>query len=119
MFRATLLSIVISLALGQDLNLLCRTWCDAKALARSECHHTSPTAIFNVAATKDCTNGVGAAAVALSEHVRNGTAPRHAHDAIPPARSRLVLLIGDAASGREPWRSLALDRHPLSTTLRI
>jgi hypothetical protein len=119
MFRATFLSIVVSLALGQDLNMLCRTWCDAKAVAGSECHHKTPTAIPNVAATKDCRNGVGAATVAVREDVRNGMSSRHANQAIPPARYPLVQFTNNATAGCEPWRALALDRHPLSTALRI
>jgi len=119
MFRATLLSIVVSLVVGQDLSLLCRTWCDANAVTASECHHKSAIAIPNVAATKDCDNDVSAATAALKEDMRTRMAPRHAHEAIPPARYQLVVLISDATSGREPWRALAFKSHPLSTGLRI
>jgi hypothetical protein len=119
MFRTTLLSIVVSLTLGQDLNLLCRTWCDAKGVAVSECHHNAPTATPQVAGTKDCANEGGAATAALKEDARNGASPRHATQAMPPPPCQLVRSTIDATPGHEPWRSLSLDRHPLSTALRI
>lgn len=119
MFRAALLSIVFSLAVGQNLALLCRTWCDAHAAAASECHQKNSSARPGVTGDENCDNVVVAAIAVLREDVRRGVSSPDANHAIPVPRYQLAQLTIDARPGREPWREWSLESLPLSTALRI
>jgi hypothetical protein len=118
-FRAALLSIVVSLGIGQDLTLLCTTWCDAEAAVGSECHHNSSSHTPNVAGDKSCDNVQAAITAALREDVRRGVPSQDANQLIPVPRFQLVQLTTDVRRGQEPWRKLSLERRPLSAALRI
>lgn len=119
MFRAALFSIVFSLAVGQNVALLCRTWCDAHVAAASKCHHKSSSPMASVAGDEDCDNVVVAAIAVLREDVRRDVSPHDANQAIRVPRYQLAqLTIGDHR-GQEPWRWWTLEKRPLSTSLRI
>ena len=118
MFRAALVSIVFSLAIGQNVALLCRMWCDAHATAASECHQNSSTT-SSVAKSQDCDNVVVAATAVLREEVGRGVSSRDANQAIPVPGYRLALLMVDARPQSEPWRERPLEKRPFLTALRI
>jgi hypothetical protein len=118
-FRAALLSIVVSLAIGQDLTLLCTTWCDTKAAVGNECHHKSSSPTPNVASDKSCDNVVAAASAALREDVRRGVSSQDANQAVPVPHYRIAQWTIEARRGEQPWQTLSLERRALSTTLRI
>jgi hypothetical protein len=120
-FRAALLSIVVSLAVGPNASLLCGTWCAAKAAAASGCHHKTLCDTLGVARDSNCDNVVGgpAATAALREDVRRGVSSQDASQAVPVTRDQFVQLTIDAAPGHEPWRAPTPDSRPLSTALRI
>ena len=119
MFRATLLSIVLSMAVGPNVSLLCRTWCDARAAAASGCHHEHSSTAPNVAGSENCDRGTSAVTAALREDVRRGTVPSGWEHAIPVSRYQLAQLMIDAGPGQEPGREWRLARRPLATALRI
>lgn len=119
MFRAALLSIVFSLAVGQSVALLCRTWCDAHVAAASECHHKDSLSTPSVAGNENCENVVAAATAVLREDVRREVSSQNAHQAIPVPRYQLAQLTIDERRGQEPWREWSLEKRPLSTALRI
>lgn len=119
MFRAALVSIVFSLAVGQNVALLCRPWCDAQATAASECHHKNSSATPSVAGDEDCGKGVVAATAVLREDVRRDVSSQDTNQAIPVPRYQLAQLTIDARRGQEGWREWPLDTRPLSTALRI
>ena len=118
MFRTVLLSIVFSLAGGQDLALLCRTWCDGHAVAATECHHKN-SRTPSVAGSENCDSGVAAATAVLREDVRRDVSSRNGNQAIPVVRYQLAQLTIGAGSLQEPWREWSLENRPLSTALRI
>ena len=118
-FRASLLSIVISLAVGQNVSLLCRTWCAAEAAGAGECHHTSSSPRPMVAGEKSCDNVVTAGILGFREDVRRGVSSHDPSQAIPVPRYQLTELTIDARRGQEPWRKSSLDGRPLSVALRI
>jgi hypothetical protein len=119
-FRAALLSIVLSLAIGQDLTLLCSTtWCDAKVAVGSECHHKSSSHTPNVAGDKRCDNVEAGVAATLREDVRRGVPFQDANHVVPVPRFQLVQLTTDVRRGQEPWRKSSVERPALPTTLRI
>lgn len=117
MFRAALLSIVFSLAVGQNVALLCRTWCDAHVAAASECHHENSSSTPSMAGDEDCDNA--AVVVVLKEDVWRDVSSQDANQAIPVPRDQLAQLTIDTRRGHEPWRKWSLEHFPLSTALRI
>lgn len=56
MFRATVLSIVFSLAIAPEAMLLCRTWCPDEAVT-SDCHHHEEAASSQVKPVDSCEAG--------------------------------------------------------------
>jgi hypothetical protein len=118
-FRTVLLSILFSLAVGQDLALLCRTWCDGHAVAASECHHKNSSHMPSVAGSENCDNVVTAATAVLREDVRRDVSSRNGNQATPVPRYQLAPLTLGARPGQEPWREWSLEKRPLSTALRI
>jgi hypothetical protein len=115
-FRTALLSIVFSLAVGQNVALLCSTWCDAAA---SESHHKHSSTTPSVAGDESCANMVMAATAVVREDLRLGVSSPDANQAIPVPRYRLAQSMIEARRGEEPWRAWSLEKRPLSTTLRI
>ena len=118
MFRAVLLSIVLSLAVGQNVALLCRAWCNAHEAAASGCHHedspTTPTVD-----DESCDNVVVAATAVLREDVRRNVSSQDANHAIPVPRYQLAQFTIDTCQNREAGRRWLLENRPLSTALRI
>src|SRR5688572_16688739 len=110
---------VVSLAVGQDLALLCRTWCDGHAVAASECHHKNSPSMPIVAGSENCDNVVVAATAVLREDGRRDVSSRNGNQAIPVPRYQLAQLTIGAGPGREPWRESSFEKRPLSTALRI
>lgn len=119
MLRTVLLSIVFSLAVGQDLALLCSTRCDGHAVGASECYHKNSSRMPSVAASENCDKVVVAATAVLREDVRRDASSRNGNQAIPAPRYQLAQLTIGAGSGQEPWREWSLEKRPLSTALRI
>ena len=115
MFRAALISIVFSLAVGQNLALLCRPWCDADLAAASECHHKSPSVVSD----EDCDNVAVAVTAVLREDVRRDVPSQDANQAIPVPRFQLAQLTIGIRAGEEPWCAWSLEKRPLDTALRI
>ena len=116
--QAVVLSIGLTLAVGPNVELLCKTWCP-QAAAASECHHKSSSPTPNVAGDKNCDNVVAAAIAVLRDDVRRGVSSQDANQAIPVPRYQLAQLTIDARRGQEPWWESSLERRPLSTALRI
>ena len=115
MFRATLLSIVFSLA-GQDPGLLCRIWCESQA---TECHQENSSTSAVVAGDESCGHALLAVSAILSEDVPRGLASSDAHRTIP-VRTHQVdpLTIAEPPPG-DLGRLWALEKRPLSSALRI
>ena len=119
MFRTALLSIVFSLAVGQNVALLCRAWCDAHLAAASECHHESSPQTPSVAGSENCDNVVGDATAVLREDALRDVSSRAASQAIPVLRYHLDQLTIDTRPGRQARREWPLAKRPLATALRI
>ena len=119
MFRAALISIAFSLAVGPNVALLCRTWCDGHVAAASECHHEHSSSTSSMASEEQCGKVARAAIALLREDARRDVSTRDATQAIPVPRYQLACLKVDVRSDQEPWRERSLERRPLSTALRI
>ena len=120
MFQAVVLSIVFTLPVGQNLTLLCTTWCEAhEAAAASECHHKNSSPTPSVAGDKHCDNLASSAIAFLREDARRDGSSQNANQAIPAPCYQLAQLTIDARLGKEPWRAWSLEKRPLDTALRI
>lgn len=116
--RAAVLSIVLTLAVGPNATLLCRTWCDRQAAAASGCHHEAPTISPRVG-DESCDDMALSAAAFLREEVRRPvSAPDAAHAVLVP-RYRLAQSTIDASRRHEPGREWPLEERPLPFVLRI
>lgn len=117
-FRASVLSIVLALAVVPNAALVCRTWCDQKAAAASRCHHEAPTTSLSVAGDDLCDDVLNSA-VFVREDVRRGVSSPDADHAIPVPRYQLAHSTTDASPRLAPGHQGSLDTRPLSTALRI
>lgn len=118
MFRTALLSIVFSLAVGQNVALLCSTWCGEHTTA-SGCHHKHSSTTPSMAGDESCGSMVVAVTAVVREDLRRGAPSPDANQAIPAQRYQVAQLTIDARPGQEPWSASSLEKRPLSTALRI
>lgn len=118
MFRAALLSIVLTLTVGQDAALICAIWCHWGAGMAGECEHQTETASPGIIANDDCTVS-GYAIVFVREDARRSTSAPTVQSGVlvpqfaltPPASGGLA---GNEAAGRR-----VLESRPLVLALRI
>ena len=117
--RAAVLSIVLTLAVGPNATVLCRTWCDRQSAAATGCHHEAATTSPNVASDDNCDDMGLSAAAFLREEVRRPVfAPDAAHAVLVP-RYRLAQSTIDASRRHEPGRVWPFGQRPLPAVLRI
>jgi hypothetical protein len=74
MFRAAVLSIALTFAVGTNLPLLCEAWCDSLAVAETGCHHEKSGSSAGIGAGDHCQMGA-VAAIGLREQARRRGAP--------------------------------------------
>lgn len=118
MFRAALLSIVLTLAAGQDAALICAIWCHSGGGMAGACEHQTETASPGIGANNDCSVSDSAIVFVREDAPRSTSAPT-VHGGVlvpqfaftPPASSRRSAY---GAAGR--W---LLELRPLVLTLRI
>jgi hypothetical protein len=116
-FRAALVLVVLTLAIGQDAGLLCKIWCpDATSTA---CPHHESTTSPSVRADDTCTNGAVAAVAFVREDGRRTVPAPDAQNALVVLRFRFVTPPTDPRPGYESGRRLLLEERPLVTALRI
>ena len=118
-FRAALLSIVLSLAAGQNaVILVCKAWCDEHAATASECHHDNSSTTPSVVGG-DCGDMVSAHTAILREDTRRDVSSADANHATSAPRYQLAQLTIDARPGQEVRRAWSVAERPLSTVLRL
>lgn len=144
-FRAVVLSIVATLAIGPNAALLCSAWCHPQAAAPSTSHHCEPPATASGAShhgepsaassashhakpsagssvagdesCDNCNNAVGAAPF-VREDLRTASVPEVDH-AVLALRHQLAHLMIDARPGQEPGGEGSLEARRLPGILRI
>ena len=117
MFRTALFSIVLTMAVGQDVALLCKACYPPEASAVG-CHHQGATTSPTVSADDNCHNAaVDANAFVLEDAPRSAAAPDTQNALVIP-RFRFAPSLRDSRSeGSGP--QLQLEARPLVTALRI
>lgn len=118
MFRASALWIVLTLAVGPNGSLLCRTWCDQQAAAEIGCHHEDAGTSVSTAGGDCCDNRMLGAAALLLPDARPGVSSPDGDHAIPTRRYPVALSTMARRPGQEPGRKRGLENRALLTVLR-
>ena len=118
-FRTTLLSLVLSLAVGQNASLLCSDWCRLQPPAESDCHHQASINSPGVMGENSCNDAVFSVGAFLREESRpGGLAPNVVH-AVAVPRYQLAQFPTDDRPGQPPGREWSFEVRHLSVALRI
>lgn len=118
-FRAAVLSIVLTLAVGPNASLLCAVWCHPDAAAAASCEHRDPTSTSSVAAKDGCPDIAAGTAALVREDVRRGMSTSDGQHAVvvPPFHFTLPPTLPEF--GRQPGQHPPLEARPLVLALRI
>jgi hypothetical protein len=117
-FRTTVLSIVLTLAIGPIAESLCAAWCHPQSGAASACHHKHSPTSPGVAGDSNCDPQVLSVGPFLPE-MRPGTPSPHVGYAVVEPRYQLAQRTTEAQPAEDPGRKGSLENRPLSTALRI
>jgi len=118
-FRAAVLSIVLTLAVGPGAALQCGPGCGAHPAAKDECHQEDHSGSPSVGGDDTCDHLVLGAVAVLREHVRRAESSPDVDHAMPVPRYQLVHSTIDVSPRHEPGRECSLDKRPLSIVLRV
>ena len=116
-FRAALFSTVLTLAVGQNADLLCKVWCHDATSAG--CPHKGSTTSPGVSAEDSCRSDVLGAVAFVREDARSTAAAPDAQNAVVVPRFRLAPSPTDLRPSFESGRWLPLEERPLVIALRI
>lgn len=117
MFRAVVLSVALTLLVGQNAGLLCKVWCDPQVAAATGCHGEATTGTTRVTGGS-CDHLVLSVSAFLREDGLRATATPDAAHAIVVSHYVAQVTAG-AQPGQQAERGRSLERRPLTTTLRI
>lgn len=119
-FRAAVVSIVLTLVIGQNTAPLCRAWCDSMAAAETRCHHhdavaTSVSTVGDVA----CDMAVRSALGFLREELQRGASSHNAQHAILIPCDPLAHVTVAARLSPDPGLERSPRQRTLPTVLRL
>ena len=117
-FRAAVLSIVFTLATGQNAVLLCRNWCDSVETTADGCQHQAQAVSRVIAGETDCQPISGAIAL-LRDDARRGASAPDAQLASLAEPGANLLPASPARSVYEPVGEALPGTTPLLLQLRI
>ena len=117
-FRAAVLSIVLTLAVGQNASLLCAAWCHPDEAPTAGCDHQEATTCSKVSGNDDCPQIAASPTAFVREDVRRGESAAHALHAVvvPPFQFERP---PQSAFGRALGHRPPLETRPLAPALRI
>ena len=118
MFRAAVLSIVLTLAAGQDAALLCGVWCHSGEGMAGACEHQTEATAPSIVANDDC-DVSGNPVVFVREDGRRSVSAPDVAGAVAVARFAFTPPVAGTLSAYEPNSRLLLERRPLVLALRI
>jgi hypothetical protein len=117
-FRAAVVSIVLTLAVGQSAALLCSVWCHPPKVATGACEHQHQATLPSVTGNDSCTQLAGATAF-VREDVRRGASAPDAQDGAVVAGFQFAPPPAHSTSGRQLRQQMPLRASPLMLALRI
>jgi len=89
-FRAALLSIVVTLTLGQNATLLCSVWCHPQQSASSACGHHVPMTSPSMTGNESCVQAAAGPMVLVREDARGIASDSYARYGATVARFQVV-----------------------------
>ena len=89
-FRAALVSIVLTLTLGQNAALLCSVWCHPQQNATGTCEHQVPMTFPGVTGNESCIQVAAELTALVREDARRAATDSHAQQGSVLARFPLV-----------------------------
>jgi hypothetical protein len=116
-FRATVLSIVLTLVAGPNASVLCKAWCDPAAASATKCQHQFGSPSATLTGTDECAKAVPNSAIVVKEDARRG-APSDPQQAVMVPRHHRAISSSEAHPG-DPEFTWSLAQRPLVTALRI
>lgn len=119
MFRATVLSIVLTLVAGPNASVLCKAWCDPAAAATTKCHHEHGSLSATLTGTDDCGRAVPNSAVVVKEDARRSAPSSDPQQAVMVPRHHRAIFSSEAHPGDGAGCTWSLAQRPLVTALRI
>lgn len=116
-FRATVLSIVMTLAVGSNPAVFCVSGCHPASASPPTCDHQKPDSSISLSVSSDCPAMTADATAFIREDLRReASAPPHA---ILLASSRVAASSTHETTSADVEHSPPLDSRPLPLTLRI
>ncbi|HEU4688320.1 MAG TPA: hypothetical protein VFS23_08175 [Vicinamibacterales bacterium] len=117
MFRAAVLSIVLTLVAGPNASLLCAVWCHPEAAAAGPCEHRDATT--TITSNDSCPDIAAVTTAFVREDVRRGVSSSEGQIAVLVAPFEFVAPPQSSLFGRELRQHPPLEARPLVVTLRI
>jgi hypothetical protein len=117
MFRAGLLSIVLTLALGQNATLFCKVWCPEAT--STGCPHQDSTTSPSVRADDNCTTVVVRAVTFVREDGRHAARASDSQKALIARGFQIAQAPTDLWFSGDSGRLRLLEHRPLIVALRI
>jgi hypothetical protein len=118
-FRAAVLSIVLTLAVGPNASLLCAVWCHPDAASTGSCEHPDPTSTPSVNAKDGCPDIAAGTSALVREEMRRGVSASDGQHAVVVPPFQFVPPPTPPEFGREPGQHPPLEARPLVLALRI
>lgn len=119
MFRAAVLSIVLTLAVGPNASLLCAVWCHPDAAPAGPCEHPDPTSTPSITTNDGCPDIAASSTALVREDTRRGVSAPAAQQAVLVARFQFAPPPTHSASTGESAQRSPLEARPLVVALRI
>lgn len=117
-FRAVVLSIVLTLAVGPNASLLCAVWCHPDAASAGQCEHPNATNTPRLGTDDSCPAIAAGSTAFVREDMRRGVSASQAQNAVVVPPFQFTLPLRHAPSTREAAQSPPLETRPL-VTLRV
>ena len=118
-FRAALVSIVLTLTLGQNAALLCSVWCDPQQDANSACEHPVPMTSASVTGNESCVQIAAGPTALVREDARRVASDSLAQQGTLVARFQFVPPSASSARDRERAQAAPPAARTLVLALRI
>jgi hypothetical protein len=117
MFRAAMIAVLLTLAIGQNSRLVCQVLCDSHMVSVAACAHETTDAT-TVGIDTTCTVGVNAVTAFIREDGRRGSTAADPVPALTTAAFQLSRLARSERPSLATARTLR-STAPLITALRI
>jgi hypothetical protein len=118
-FRAAVLSIVLTLAIGPDAVAVCAVWCHPEETKSSACQHRDATASPLVTGENSCRIVPAAAAAFVREEAKRGSPSAGTTQSVVVPLLRFAPSLTDTTRTNHASTSFPVGSRPLLIALRI